>query len=184
MRAVVLTAAALFAALPAAVQAQAASSVTAPLIERSKLFGNPSSSAGRVSPDGRWVSWIAPRDGVMNLWVAPRADLSKAKPLTDEKTRPIRAYFWSPDSASLLFVNDKGGDENFLLYGVDVTTGAQRNLTPFEKTRAGILNISRKVHDRSTEFQDSLWYADETRANALKELLRHTFILSFFQGGA
>ena len=44
---------------------------TVPLIERAKFFGNPSKAAGRLSPDGRWLSWVAPRDGVLNLWVAP-----------------------------------------------------------------------------------------------------------------
>ena len=35
----------------------------APLIERSKLFGNPSRSGAQLSPDGQWLSWLAPRDG-------------------------------------------------------------------------------------------------------------------------
>jgi len=132
----------------AAVAATAASAAAPPLIERGKLFGNPSRSAGRVSPDGKWLSWLAPRDGVMNIWVAPTADPAKARPLTAEKTRPIRSYFWAPNSAMILFVNDKGGDENFLLYGVDVASGAQKTLTPFEKTRAEVLGTSRPVKER------------------------------------
>jgi len=119
-----------------------------PLIERAKIFGNPSKSGGRISPDGKWLSWIAPRDGVLNVWVAPASDLSKARPLTDEKVRPIRGSFWSPDSKTLLFIQDKGGDENFLLYGVNVVSGKQINYTPFEKTRVQIVQISSKVKDR------------------------------------
>ncbi len=119
-----------------------------PLIERAKFFGNPTKINGRISPDGRWLSWIAPRDGVLNVWVAPVDNPAQARPLTAEKLRPIRSSFWSPDSRMLLFVNDKGGDENFLLYGVDVASGEQRNFTPFEKTRVEVLNISRKVKDR------------------------------------
>ena len=127
-------------AKPAAVQA--------PLIERAKLFGNPSRVGGQLSPDGRWISWRAPRDGVMNIWVAPVGNMAAAKPLTNERQRPIPAYFWAPDSRQILFINDKGGDENFLLYGVDVNTGAQRTLTPFEKTRVQILGVSPLVRDR------------------------------------
>ena len=119
-----------------------------PLIERAKIFGNPSKSGGRISPDGKWLSWIAPRDGVLNVWVAPASDLSKARALTDEKVRPIRGSFWSPDSKTLLFIQDKGGDENFLLYGVNVVSGKQINYTPFEKTRVQIVQISSKVKDR------------------------------------
>ncbi len=118
------------------------------LIERAKFFGNPSKIGGRLSPDGRWLSWIAPRDGVLNVWVAPASDPSQAKPLTAEKLRPIRTTFWSPDSKSVLFINDQGGDENYLLYGVDVASGTQRSYTPFEKTRVELVHISRKVKNR------------------------------------
>jgi len=119
-----------------------------PLIPREKLFGNPSQVAGRLSPDGKWLSWIAPRDGVLNVYVAPAANPKAAKPMTNERQRPIRAYFWSPDSKQILYINDKGGDENFLLYGVDVASGEQRALTPFEKTRVQIVGISSDVKDR------------------------------------
>jgi dipeptidyl aminopeptidase/acylaminoacyl peptidase len=119
-----------------------------PLIERAKVFGNPSKVAGRVSPNGEWLAWIAPRDGVLNIWMAPAANPGAAKPLTAETKRPIRQYFWSPDSKMVLFLNDSGGDENFLLYGVDIASGVQKTLTPFEKTRALIVGISRVVKDR------------------------------------
>jgi dipeptidyl aminopeptidase/acylaminoacyl peptidase len=120
----------------------------APLIERTKLFGNPSRAQGRLSPDGKWLSWTAPRDGVMNVWIAPVANPSAAKPMTAEKKRPVAGYFWAPDSGSILFVTDNGGDENFKVYGVDVATGVQTALTPFDKTRAMIIGVSREVKDR------------------------------------
>ena len=138
-----LAAAALpLAAIPALAQTQV------PLIERAKFFGNPTKVAGRLSPDGKWLSWIAPRDGVLNIYVAPASDPQAARPLTAETQRPIRSYFWSPDSKRILFINDKGGDENFLLYGVDVATAEQRTLTPFDKTRVQIVGISNQVKDR------------------------------------
>ncbi len=131
-----------------AAQGASAPAAAVPLIARSKIFGNPSKVGGRLSPDGRWLSWIAPRDGVLNVWVAPAGEPAKAKPLTAEKTRPIRSTFWAPDSKTVLYINDKGGDENFLLYGVDPATGTQRSFTPFEKTRVRIVGISRTVKDR------------------------------------
>src|SRR4051794_11721012 len=42
-----------------------------PLIPRATLFGNPDKAAGRISPDGKWLSFLAPSDGVLNVWVAP-----------------------------------------------------------------------------------------------------------------
>jgi dipeptidyl aminopeptidase/acylaminoacyl peptidase len=131
------------------------------LIEREKIFGNPTRAAGQISPDGKWLSWIAPRDGVMNLWAAPVSAPGQAKPLTAEKLRPIRSSFWSPDSKTLLFINDKGGDENFLLYGVDVASGELKNYTPFEKTRVGVIGISRKAKQRilvGINNRDARWH--------------------------
>jgi dipeptidyl aminopeptidase/acylaminoacyl peptidase len=150
MRRILLGAAAMAAIVAATASAAPAPRASAPppLIERAKLFGNPSRSAGRLSPDGKWLAWLAPKDGVMNVWVAPTADPAKARALTAEKSRPIRSYFWAPDSSQILFINDKGGDENFLLYGVDVATGTQKTLTPFEKTRVQVLGVSRLVKDR------------------------------------
>ena len=123
-------------------------SADAPLIERSKFFGNPSRAGGQISPNGRWLSWLGPRDGVLNIWVAPRADPTAARALTDETVRPIRSYFWSPDSATVLYVNDQGGDENFKLYGVAAEGGEAKTLTPFDKTRTEILKVSPQVPDR------------------------------------
>src|SRR5579864_6486644 len=119
-----------------------------PLIERQRLFGNPSRSNARVSPDGRWLSWLAPKGDVMNVWVAPVSDPAAAKAVTDERLRPIRAYFWSPDSGQVLYINDQGGDENFKLYGATPAGGATRTLTPFDKTQTQILNVSRSVPGR------------------------------------
>jgi dipeptidyl aminopeptidase/acylaminoacyl peptidase len=113
-----------------------------PLIERAKLFGNPTRAQGRISPDGRWLSWLAPRDGVMNLWLAPADAPADARPMTAEKVRPIGQYLWAPDSRALLYVQDKGGDENFLLYRVDIESGAEACLTPFENTRVLIVGTS------------------------------------------
>ena len=132
-----------------------------PLIPRATLFGNPVRAAGQISPDGKQFAFIAPRDGVMNLWVAPIGNVAAAKPLTAEKKRPIRQYFWAPDSSQLLFVNDIGGDENFLLYGVNTATGTTRALTPFTKTRVEIIQVSNLVKDRilvGVNNRDAKWH--------------------------
>lgn len=131
-------------AAPAAVTADAAN----PLIPRQALFGNPVKAAGRISPDGQWLSWLAPVNGVMNIWVAPANNLAAAKAISASKDRPIRQYFWAPDSQSVLYIQDKGGDEDFLLYGIDVKTGAERNFTPFTKTTVQLIGASTIHRDR------------------------------------
>ncbi|MXP25685.1 alpha/beta fold hydrolase [Altererythrobacter indicus] len=120
---------------------------TIPLIPRDSLYGNPTRAGGQISPDGKWISWMAPDQGVMNVWIAPADDLSAEKLMTHATERPIPQYFWSPDSQSLLYVQDKGGDENFLLYGIDIASGEERNLTPFENTRVQIMGTSETIRD-------------------------------------
>ncbi len=120
----------------------------APLIPRDALFGNPSRAGGQISPDGKWLSWLAPKDGVLNVWMAPVGNPDGGKPMTDAQDRPIRQYFWSPDSQSLLYIQDKGGDENFLLYGVKIASGKETTLTPFEKTRVLLIGGSESIRDK------------------------------------
>ena len=88
-------------AFVATAPAVAADLSSVPLIERTKLFGNPVRANGRISPDGKWISYTAPRDGVMNVYVAPADNIDAAKPMTNERERPVRSYFWSPDSKQI-----------------------------------------------------------------------------------
>ena len=136
-----------FVAFPVAV-AVAQDGNAVPLIEREKLFGNPQKSGAALSPNGKWIAWRAPLDGVMNVFVAPANDMAKAKTVTASKDRPIRNFNWSGDSSTILYIQDKGGDENFLLYGVDVVSGKERNYTPFDKTRVIIVGASYQTKDK------------------------------------
>lgn len=176
MRTILLSA--LIMTMTATLSPAQAAEQAAPLIEREKLFGNPDKAQLRVSPDGKWLSWLAPRDGVLNIWLAPVGDPAKAKPMTAEKLRPIGQHFWSPDGSMLLYMNDKGGDENFLLYGVDIATGAERTLTPFEKTRVQIVGSSTTIRDRilvGLNNRDPRWhdvYSLDLRTGKLTEVIR------------
>ncbi|HHC71770.1 MAG TPA: S9 family peptidase [Thiotrichales bacterium] len=109
------------------------------LIPRDVLFGNPERTAVRLSPDGRYISWLAPSDqGVLNVWIRPREG-GKARQVTHDTHRGIRRYFWAEESRTVLYLQDKGGDENFHLYGVEITSGAERDLTPYEGVRVSEL---------------------------------------------
>src|SRR5678815_3865864 len=74
------------------------------LIPRALLFGNPERRAVELSPDGKRISWLAPLNGVMNIWVAPIDKLDQALPVTEEQTRPIRQYFWAYTSKQLVYL--------------------------------------------------------------------------------
>ena len=55
------------------------------LISRETLFGNPVRSGGKLSPDGKWLAWMAPHEGVMNVWLAPYDDPDNARLMTHAK---------------------------------------------------------------------------------------------------
>ncbi|TRD10721.1 S9 family peptidase [Erythrobacter insulae] len=118
-----------------------------PLIPRDHLFGNPTRAQGKISPDGTWLSWLAPLDGVLNIWIAPVGDADAAKAITNSTDRPIRDHFWAPDGNSVGYIQDKGGDENFLLYRIDIATGDEICLTPFDNTRVMIVGASDTILD-------------------------------------
>src|SRR5688572_21066462 len=120
----------------------------APLIPREALFGNPTRSGGQISPDGAWLAWMAPHDGVMNVWLAPASDPASARLMTHSADRPIPTYFFAPNSQSLLYIQDKAGDENYLLYQVDIASGQERCLTPFDNTRARLIGSSSQIRDK------------------------------------
>ncbi|WP_250461309.1 S9 family peptidase [Microbulbifer litoralis] len=106
------------------------------LIDRALLLGNPDRSQGRLSPDGRMMSFRAPLDGVMNIWVAPAGDIDAAEPITRDTGRGIPRHFWTLDSRRILFTRDRNGDENWHLYSVDLDSGEITDLSPYDGVQA------------------------------------------------
>ena len=127
-----------------------------PLIDRELFFGDPEISGAQISPDGAYIAFIKPFKGTRNIWVKRTADpFSSAKPITAETARPIPGYFWSRDGKYILFVQDKGGDENYNVYAVNPADSAAagqevpaaRNLTDLKKVRAFIYDVPRTEPD-------------------------------------
>ena len=137
-----------------------------PLIPRAVLFGNPSRLQPRLAPDGRWLTWLAPFEGVLNVWLAPADDVAAAEPLTRRKGRPIAWQDWSWDGRYVLFMSDHDGDENWCLLSVD-RAGAARELTPPRGVAARLLMESREqpgtlmigLNDRDPKWHD-VWRLD------------------------
>jgi len=116
-----------------------------PIIERSVLFGNPLRFQGRLSPDGTKMSFRAPLNGVMNLWVGERGDFSSVKAITQDTGRGIPSHFWALDSQHVLYTQDQGGDENWHLYSVDLASGKTSDLSPYEGTQAQMIAQSETI---------------------------------------
>jgi len=132
------------------------------LIPRTALFGNPVKAQARLSPDGHYMSFLAPKNGVLNVWLAPFGKLDAAKPITDDKKRGIRQHFWADDGKHVLFLQDEGGDENWRVYSIDVESHKQVDLTPLKNVRAELVGMSHErpdvaliaLNDRVPEYHD------------------------------
>lgn len=127
---------------PAAFAQAPASLDETPLIPRSTLFGDPDRSLVRLSPDGERIAFLAPVDGVMNVWVGPADDVDAAEPVTRDDDRGIRSYSWSFTSEHVLYVQDRDGDENWRAYSVDLETRTVTDLTPLEGVQARVVRAS------------------------------------------
>jgi dipeptidyl aminopeptidase/acylaminoacyl peptidase len=122
------------------------------LIPLTVLFGNPERVSPRISPDGSQLAWIAPHDGVLNVWLAPISsqagvDWAAARVVTDDTDRGVRQFAWAHDGRHLLYLQDTGGDENWRLHDVDLQTMQRRDLTPFEGVQTGIIATERDFPD-------------------------------------
>ncbi|MGH7546252.1 MAG: alpha/beta fold hydrolase [Gemmatimonadota bacterium] len=121
-----------------------------PVIPLEHFFDNPEVAGAQISPDGKWLSYLKPYEGKLNIHV--RAIGSRdGRTMTADTVRPVTGYFWSADASLLLYVQDKGGNENFHVYAVPLAgtgTPQARDLTPFEGVRAVIFDVPRELPDR------------------------------------
>jgi len=135
-----------------------------PLIPRKVLFGNPERAAGEISPDGRWLGFVAPDEGVLNVFVAPREHPDQAKVITHDRKRGVRNFNFAYDGKHLLYPQDEGGNENFHIYSVDLDSGKQTDLTPFKNARADLGGLTPKhphevlinANDRNAKYFDPI----------------------------
>jgi len=132
------------------------------IVPLSTLFGNPVKSQARLSPDGHFLSFLAPdpKTDVLNVWVVERrhgVDSGEARMVTHDAKRGVRQHFWAENSRDVLYMQDVGGDENWHLYTVRVEAAGEggaggatptvRDLTPFEGVRAQNVILSKKRPD-------------------------------------
>ena len=137
---------------------------TPQIIPREVLFGNPERTQPRISPDGTRLAYLSPVDGVLNVWVGSVGG-DDFQPVTEDRERGIRLYFWAEDDRHILYLQDAGGDENWRLYSVDLEDGKTRDLTPFEGVQA-------QVVDKSKHFPDEILISINKRDARLHDAYR------------
>ncbi len=103
------------------------------LIPRQVIFGNPDKASLKISPNHQMISFLAPVNDVLNVWIAPLDKPGDAVAITKDTLRGIRTYFWAYNNEQIIYLQDQGGDENWQVHSVNVNTKEDKNLTPFEE---------------------------------------------------
>jgi len=112
-----------------------------PLIKREILFGNPERASPRLSPDGKYLTYLAPdTNKVLQVWIRTIGK-NDDQVLTADKKRGIRSYFWTYDGEQLIYEQDSDGDENFHFYAVNIKSKQVRDLTPFKGVKAKMIAL-------------------------------------------
>jgi dipeptidyl aminopeptidase/acylaminoacyl peptidase len=126
----------------AATATQAARVAPGDLIPRRTLFLLTDKRDVAFSRDGKYISYSAPFEGSMNVWVMAGNDPKTEKVLTNHKGG-IESYYWPYNPNYVLYRQDNRGDENYVIYSANITTGITQTLTP-RTARAGVQRISPK----------------------------------------
>ncbi len=116
-----------------------------PLIPMEDFFRNPEQSGFQLSPNGEYISFMKPWERRMNIFVQ-KIGAEEAVRVTSATERDIPAYFWSGNDR-IVYLQDRGGDENYRLYAVSSDGTESRELTPFENTRVTIVDSLEEQDD-------------------------------------
>jgi dipeptidyl aminopeptidase/acylaminoacyl peptidase len=155
------------------------------LIPRAVLFGNPDRTSARISPDGKQLSYLAPVDGVLNVWVGPIDKPDAAKPVTQDRKRGIRSYFWAYTSGHIIYSQDADGDEDWHVYRVDLASAETKDLTPLKKIAARVADVSHRfpqeilisLNDRDPKHHDL--YRVDLQSGQRQLLQKNTEFIGF-----
>jgi dipeptidyl aminopeptidase/acylaminoacyl peptidase len=141
-----------------------------PLIPLKVLLSPPTVQAVEISPDGKMISFIAPLDGVANLFVAPANAPASRRAITRYQARGLQVYDvsgnviyrWTADSTRIVYLQDHDGDESWNIYRVDVASGESKNLKPIPHAQVRMVATSPKhprealigINDRDPKWHD------------------------------
>ncbi len=110
----------------------------APIIPLKDFFRNPTKVAYTLSPNGEYLAFMQPWETRLNVYVE-KIGSGQATRVTSAKERDIAGYAWKGDNR-IVYIQDTGGDENYRLYAVGIDGSNPKDLTPFEKVRAQIID--------------------------------------------
>jgi dienelactone hydrolase len=101
------------------------------------LLAHPEFTSPALAPDGGGYAFLSAPDGPPELWV--HLDHEPPRRLAAEPQRGVRSFTWTAGSESLIYEADPSGDENTVLFVVDVRDGRARRLTPASDVTATLV---------------------------------------------
>ncbi len=125
-----------------------------PLIPLEVLLGNPDKVAPNLSPDGTYLTYIAPLEGVLNVWIKT-VGFEDDKPLTTDTGRGVTQYFWSYNCEQVCYLQDKDGDENWRIYVKNIKTGESQQLA--DVTSDDGHPIQARIMDLHRDYPDEMY---------------------------
>ena len=106
---------------------------------------NPGSVGYQLSPDGNYITYNSAWENRSNVFVKKMNDDSEPVRVSSSTDRDISLSFWKDDN--LLYVKDKGGDENYHIYSTAFNGNGEKDLTPYPNVKVTILSSLKNVKD-------------------------------------
>ncbi|WP_025116565.1 S9 family peptidase [Lysinibacillus fusiformis] len=106
---------------------------------------NPGNFGYELSPDGNYITFASAWENRSNVFVKKMNDTSEPVRVSSSKDRDVAGFFWKDDT--LLYLKDKGGDENFHIYSTTFNGSEEKDLTPYPNVTVGILDSLQGVKD-------------------------------------
>ena len=109
-------------------------------------FKKPEQSSFQFSPDGNYFSFRQRDENGKSHVYVKNTDTDKINLAIEEGEDLIRGYGWANNSR-LIYLKDKGGDENYHIYAADIDGKNSMDLTPFDGVKANFSNLLKDQRD-------------------------------------
>lgn len=109
-------------------------------------FKKPEQSSFQFSPDGNFFSFRQRDENGKSHVYVKNTETDKVNLAVEEGEDLIRGYGWANNSR-LIYMKDKGGDENYHIYASDIDGKNSMDLTPFDGVKANFSNLLKDQKD-------------------------------------
>ena len=111
----------------------------------SDFFKTPQKSFFKISPDGKYVSYLKPYKDKQNLFIESLAD-GKEQMVTSFSDAPIRDYYWTFND-DIVFIQDLIAEDQFNISTLDVATQKVKLILTESKVKIRMLSRDRSEPD-------------------------------------